>query len=558
MDAKRVVLMPTPAAIADHAAQRAAAARVRSPAARQRQALHQTLVDAMTALQSAHGLSLSGAAERLIEMIQFGQASPSVRTAAQLAARGGVCPSRARLIAWAGEAAKGNTDALAGRYKGRQRRVHGWETRAAHLYANPAQPACATVAHWLRTEGWTTATDHAVRRFLKALPSHAAETSKARVGAHFYAQNIRPHVARDATVLDVGFVYEGDGHTCDVYVQHPRTGKAWRPELTVWLDVRSGYVVGWYLSEAESAHTTLYALSAALHNHRHVPAALHVDPGSGFVNRLMTGKGAGFCARLSIEVIKTIPGNARGKGRIEGWFRHFEERCGKRFETFCGHSRTDDALRRLADNVKRGTLVLPTLLQFRDAVAEYVAIYNNTVQRNQGASPAALWAGLERTAVELPAESLIRPRDVRTVQRWSVSLNGRQYRANDLAAHEGRSVQVEFDLHDESRVWIFDSAGQPVCQAELTTKRPWLESSRIEDLQQNRKRGQQRRLQAKLDEAEARSRPVIDHVATLDALDALAAPAPVVPPKTSGAGAVTPAPDAGPGDVSLDLYRTDY
>lgn len=565
MDARRIVVMPTPAALAAHDADSRASRQAPTPEAAKRLAVHRLLVDAMTALRTEHGLSMSAAADRLIELVQTGRASPTLRNAARMAARGGkACPSRARLIAWAGGAARGDTSVLAGRYKGRQRAVHGWETRAAHLYANPSRPACSTVAHWLRAEGWATATDHAVRRYLKTLPSNLAETSTRRLGPHFYAQNVRPHVVRDATVLDVGLIYEGDGHTCDVYVQHPRTGKAWRPELTVWIDVRSGYVVGWYLSEAESAHTTLYALSAALHAHQHVPAALHVDPGSGFVNRIMSGEGVGFCARLSIQVIKTIPGNAKGKGRIEGWFGRFEERCGKRFATYCGHARTDDALRRLADNVKSGALTLPTLRQYRDAVAEYVQLYNATPQRNQGASPEALWARLVPTAVELPPEALIRPRETRTVQRWGVSVHGRLYRAPELAAHEGREVQVEYDLHDDAQVWIYDSAGRPACQASLAEKRPWLEASRIEDLQQNRKRGQQRRLQARLDEVEARARPVLDHTATIDAITALEdqadrAQAALPPPtKTSGAGAATPAPDAGPGDVPLDLYRTDY
>ena len=557
MDGRRVVVMPTPAAIAEHAAQRAAAARAPSAKSAKRLALHQVLVDAMAGLRAEHGLTKSAAADLLIAMIDSGQASPSVRTAARMAARKGACPARGRLIAWAGYAEQGDAGALAGLYKGRARKLHGWEARAAHLYASPGRPAYATVAHWLRVEGWSTATYHAVRKYLQTLPSHLAETSKSRVGSHFYAQNIRPHVVRDATVLDVGFIYEGDGHTCDVYVQHPRTGKPWRPELTVWLDVRSGYVVGWYLSEAESAHTTLYALSWALHAHQHVPAALHVDPGSGFVNRIMSGEGVGFCARLSIQVMKTIPGNARGKGRVEGWFRHFEERCGKRFSTYCGHARTDDVLRRLSANIARGKIALPTLPQYRDAVAAYVETYNATPQRNQGASPAELWAQLERTAVELPADALIRPRESRTVQRWGVAIHGRLYRASELAAHEGRQVQVEYDLHDDARVWIFDSAGRPVCQAGLTEKRPWLEATRIEDLQQQRKRGQQQRLQARLDEVEARARPVIDHVTALDSLAELEAPSPA-PPKTPGAGVPPPAPDAGPGTVSLDLYRTDY
>lgn len=532
--------------------------------AQQRFAWRRTLTDALAAIEAERLVSRTAAAELLIDLLHADRAPKDVAAAAQGLARRGKKgeppkkgPSKSSLLRFAAERSLNGEQGLADKHAGRVRRARAWDARAAHLYARPSRPSYATVAGWLRGEGFADASDHAVRRYLKSLPSHQTETAPARVGRHYYNQNIRPHVVRDSTVLPVGLIYEGDGHTCDLYVQHPRTGKPWRPELTVWIDVRSHYIVGWYLSEAESAHTTLYALSWAVHQHAHVPALLHVDPGSGFINKMITGEAAGFCQLLSMEVQATIPGNAKGKGLIEGQFRVFRDRCDKQFPSYCGKDRTDDALRRLQANIASGKIKLPTLLQYRDAVAAYVDAHNARRQPKLGASPAELWATLECTPTHLPPETLVRPRETRTVRRWGVSLHDRLYRHNDLAAHEGREVIVGYDLHDASQVWIVDGAGRPVCQAPLVEAQPWLPASRIEDLQQIRKRGQQRRLQARLDEVEARARPVIDHVTIIDDLDALAAPAPALP-KTPGAGAPTPAPDAGPGDVPLDLYRTDY
>ena len=120
-------------------------------------------------------------------------------------------------------------------------------------------------------------------------------------GQHYYRQNLTPYVVRDTSALPVGFIYEGDGHTCDVHIAHPQTGKATRPELTVWLDVRSHYCVGWWLSDAERASDTLFSLSHAIVSHDHVPIMIHVDPGSGYKNKLIQGEAVSYCERLSIE-----------------------------------------------------------------------------------------------------------------------------------------------------------------------------------------------------------------------------------------------------------------
>jgi putative transposase len=417
--------------------------------------------------------------------------------------------SVASFARWARAYKAGGILALAPKHKGRERKESGWETRALALFQQPTRPSYSTVALWLREEGHADASDTRVRRFLKRMPSNQAETSPRRVGRHHYSQNIRPHVVRDTTQIPVGFIYEGDGHTCDVYVAHPITGRSYRPELTVWLDIRSHYVVGWWLSESESSETTLFSLSHALIAHNHTPAYAHTDPGSGFKSRLITDEVYGFLARFQISPIFALPGNAKGKGLTEGWFRWFEERCGKRFETYCGHERTDDALRRMQQKLQRGELELPTFEQYADAVRSYIESSNRAVQESLGdRSPADVWAQLERVELETPAAAVVRPRVTRIVKRWGVSLQNRLYRSADLAALEGREVVVEYSLHDDARVAIHER-GLFVCEAPLIDKKPWLPASRIEEGQQRRLAGQRSRLEARLAEAEARSRAPI-------------------------------------------------
>lgn len=472
--------------------------------------------------------------------------------------RSGQCPDRATLYRWDQRYTAylaGQMAAAAPQQRGRQRRVYGWEARAIHLWQQPTKPAMSTVAYWLRGEGHDSATDSRVRRYLKSLPAQVGAQSPTRMGQHYHRQNLRPYVLRDSTVLPVGFVYQGDGHTCDVYVAHPATGKPWRPEFTPWLDVRSHYCVGWWLSEAESAITTLYSLSHALLHHDHVPALIHVDPGSGFKNRMMNGTGndavTGYLDVMSIEFMAALPGNAKGKGLVEGFFHIFEERCGKRFNTYCGHVRTDDYLRHLSAKVKRGQIKLPTLGQYRDAIAAYIDRYNNTYQDALGGTPAELWAQLERTPVEVGPSAIVRPRQQRTVRRGGVSLDKRLYRHPALADHLGATVVIEYDLHDDATVVIRDAQDRFICEAYQVERKPWMEASRIEQAARQRKEGQIRRKQRDIEEIEARAGFAIEgQRARLEAIEQLAEPLHMPEEDT---------PDADPsGAPEIDPFDLNY
>jgi putative transposase len=439
--------------------------------------------------------------------------------------------SAATLERWTRAYQDGGLLSLAPKNKGRQRQSRGWEARAAALFASGQHRYYATVALMLQQEGWDEASEHLVRRYLQSLPSNAAETSPKRLGAHYHRQNVRPHVVRDSNVLPVGFVYTGDGHCCDQYVAHPVTGEPFRPELTPWIDVRSHKVVSWWASEAESAQTTLFSLSQALIGEDHAPAFVHTDPGSGFKALLITDEVTGFLARFSIQAMFALPGNARGKGLVEGWFRWYEERCGKRFDTYCGKDRTDDALRRLKVRIARGELQLPTWSQWLAAVREYVRAYNAAPQDSlDGKSPDELWAQLERVPLETPAAAVVRPRETRTVRRWGVSLHNRLYRCAELQAFETREVIVEYCLQDDGRVWIHDLKGRYVAEALLVEKTPWLPASRIEEAQQKRKAGQLERLQARMDEVDARARaPITTTAQAARCLTDLTQPLPEAP-----------------------------
>lgn len=106
----------------------------------------------------------------------------------------------------------------------------------------------------------------------------------------------------------------------------------YRPELTVFIDIKSSYIAGWWLSEAESTVSTMFAMSHAMRMHNHVPAWVYVDRGPGYRAKLLSEEGTGFYARFDIGLIGALPGNPHGKGWIERFFRTVRDKHDKRLD----------------------------------------------------------------------------------------------------------------------------------------------------------------------------------------------------------------------------------
>lgn len=428
-------------------------------------------------------------------------------------------PSDATLNRWVSAFQEGGLNALLPQYNGRPRGTYGWEARASFLFQSPSRPGFHTVADWLRDEGFDNATNSRVRRYLKSLPSNQAETSPKRLGRHTYDQTIKPHHRRDYSDLAVGEAMVSDGHCIKAVVYHPTTGDLFRPEVTPILDVKSNYCYGFWIAEAESSMDTVYALSSVMARYDQVPAWFISDPGPGFDNI----RTASLFDRLGITHSKTLPGNARGKGFGEGFFHILTERFSKRFDTFCGDDRVDDALARMRTKVKRGELVPPTFDQFKDALEQYRVRYNAKPQPHSvkllGKSPNDMMGQLKHNPLGIPVEDLLRPDFSATVRKWEVRFRNRFYRAKELAAYEGREVRGQYDENDESRVWVRDEKGRLICIAHLHAKTAFAKENVAADVRAKSLAAKVRRLQHHIDEATSRHRAPISTAGVIDALE---------------------------------------
>jgi putative transposase len=441
------------------------------------------------------------------------------------------CPHRATLYRWDEKYAKhlqGREAEAAPQHQGRKRKDYGWELRALALYHIPSKPTSGAVAEQLRDEGFDSATNDRVRRFLQTMPATLGPQSPHRVGKHYHDLNRGRYVRRNTDCLDVGEVYTMDGHTVDVYLAHPISGGIWRPELTVVECVKSRFIPGWYLSEAESTHSSMLALSHAMLGHDHVPAWMHVDNGSGFKAKAMSDEAVGFYARFSIQPMFSIPGNSKGRGHIERLFRTIRDKHDKLFMGgmfYCGDDMAPEINRRLHDQLKQGKRALPTLAQYRDSLARFLERYCNTKHSAHGRTPADVWDELERVPLEVPADATVRERTTRTIRRAAIELHKRVYSHTDLALYNDRVLPVEYSIHDDAHVYVYDEQDRLVCVAELVTKADYLPASRLEEQRQRRKEGQLKRLQKKVAEVEAQHGNAITHDQQMEQIAALLEPA---------------------------------
>lgn len=512
------------------------------------------------------GVSQRNAIANVLAHIESGLYAESYLNTAAVLGRKNQPPKRATIARWLKLYTDNGKVGLLDNYTGRVRKVQGWEAVAMRLYNIPSKPSYAAVARKLREEyQFADASDSAVRRYLKSLPAEMGELSPARMGRKLYNNTQRHYIHRTTENLRVGDLYQGDGHTLDVYLEHPVTGDIWRAELTVWMDIRSRYIVGWYISNAESAIDTIRCLTSALTTHNHVPPILYVDNGSGYKSKMMSDEATGFYQRLNMECIFAIPGNAKAKGQIERWFRTMERDCNVWFgDAFCGENMAKDVSTKFVNDCKRGIRKPPSLMEWCDVFTQWLDKYHNRPHPElKNTTPAELWTELDnvRNPVHMEALELLRPQKRCKVVRGKVRLDNREYKHVELVSYNRHDVIVEYDLHTDAKVTVRTAKGELICDATLVAKSEYIPTSRIEEARKKAAVAAVKRLEKKADEKRLRAGMVIDHTDTLAALGEMADEAPAITDEADDDFEIdyslTPGSDQDDDDLDLNLEGDD-
>lgn len=460
-------------------------------------------------------------ARNLLARIQAGVAPAEALHAAALLPRGLSEANVRRLIE---KARKGGLKALLPGARGKRRVARDWDVRARVLWNHPAKRTYAAIAMQLCDEGFAGVTAVQVARYLESLPAHVgSQNAIQRIGPHLYKQTREKYQKRHLDDVLVGEIYAGDGHTVDCYVAHPNTGGLFRPELTVFIDVKTRYVAGWYFSESETKESTLYALGHALRKHNHVPGWLYLDHGAGYRAQMLSDTDTGFFKKFGIATTAAIPGNPRGKGWIESFFHTVRDRHDKFFFdgwTYCGDDMAKETNRRLHVEIKNGKRKLPSAAEYKASFAAWLERYHATPHSSlDGRTPGEAWAGLQAVPLHMDMDAVMRPRALRKVRQRTVELDKRRYFHEVLIAYDGRHVHVEYDLENDAKVWVRDETGRLICEAPLDSVVGVLPISRLEEQRDVRLKATLKRKQLHIDEALRRREDPITHESQLKALE---------------------------------------
>lgn len=468
------------------------------------------------------GLSARRAIELMLTRHELGQLHPHTVLALKACAKAGRnAPTRNPIFEWRKTIQDGGSRVdLIEQHKGKVTNAQpAWWGPALEYFNNPSKPDMSAVWRRLTEVDGFACTYEQVRGYLSSVPAMVGRNSPARIGRNLYRLTEKAYMKRTTQNALPGDVYVADGYRADVYLAHPVTGKLFRPELTVAIDLRSRMVVGWRADEHEGTTAVQNMWAEAFTRHRHVPLFLYVDNGSGYKNKLMSDDVVGFYNRAGVQqIIHAIPGNPHGKGWIEKFFRTVKDDFLKLWmpQFYCGTDAAPEALNHTVSEVRAGRLQLPSLAQFTDAFNAWIGRYVlRPHPEDASRSKASIWAELVPIAPAGDVSELKRQAVLLTVRRGMLHHGKwRSYKHPDLLAYNGQELLLEYDLMDNAVAVVRTPAGRWVCDAQLVTAIDAIDTTRLEEKRTNRAADAIKRLEEKIAEQRARAGLVIDVDAT--------------------------------------------
>ncbi|EPR9349415.1 Mu transposase C-terminal domain-containing protein [Serratia marcescens] len=346
---------------------------------------------------------------------------------------------------------------------------------------------------------------------------------------------------RDWAQMPVNGIWISDGKSMDMKVAHPIHGRPFTPELTMVIDGRTRFVVGWSLSLSENAMGVADAYRFGM-KHFGKPLFVYSDNGGGQKNKMLDADITGIFPRLGIEHMTGIPGNPQARGIIERLNAVIPERIAKRTMTYNGRSVDPNAARiqgknliSLSDALRNGNELttqqqrtfrdLPSWQWLMDAVQDEIDNYNNHHEHSElpkvdgtHMTPAAYRAQVlqqEGDEIEYITEGELRemfmPEVERVAQRGWVSVGNNQYFSKDLIEVDRQSVRVGMDIHDPEAVIIRQMDGTYVCTAIWNgNSHSPVPQSRVEQAKEKRAKRMIKRAGKIIQDANDELRPVLE------------------------------------------------
>lgn len=267
-----------------------------------------------------------------------------------------------------------------------------------------------------------------------------------------YESLCMPKVKRDYSHLLAMEEIVGDGHIYDLFVEW--SGRAVRPQLSAWVDLKSRKIVGWCVTVQTNSETIGLALRHAILTNG-LPGRIYVDNGKDYLSNYIED----VCQRLDIGIRNCIPKTPRSKA-IERLFRTVHDHFTLHLPGYCGNKPEN----RPPDFNEKKLLKAGKLLSMEEFVnrwAAWVEEYNNTVHSELKETPADTFAASPhvRPGKVNPRDLdiLLMKREQVKVHAGYITLLGREYWSHniELGRLVGEWVQVWYDFNRMGEVLIW-------------------------------------------------------------------------------------------------------
>ncbi|WP_272537046.1 MULTISPECIES: Mu transposase C-terminal domain-containing protein [unclassified Providencia] len=385
---------------------------------------------------------------------------------------------------------------------------------------------------------------YAVRRVMDKLPKR--ERARGRVTGSA-ARALETYQKRDWSQMPVNGCWISDGKSMNMKVAHPIHGRPFTPELTLVLDGRTRFLVGWSLDLSENVIAVASAYRHGMKYHGK-PLFTYSDNGGGEKNKTLDADTTGIFPRLGIKHMTGIPGNPQARGIIERLNAVIPHNVAERFKTYNGRGadkehvritsrRIESAVKAIENNkelnsIQKGALAkLPSWQQLLDAIEVEVQRYNYEHQHSElpkrngrHLTPAAYREEVLATEgdeieylTEIELREMFMPEVIRKAQRGWIEFNNNEYFAEDLILVDGDEVRVAYDIHDAKEVIIRKLDGTYVCTAIWNgNKVAAVPTTQMDKAIEDRRKRRMTRVEDKIREIEAEARPLIDTKPTPD------------------------------------------
>lgn len=441
--------------------------------------------------------------------------------------------SERTLKRWAGDYAKYGYMGLVPESPNKEMQVPTWATEFLKIYRKPSKPSINWTLEFMEYVGAEQIPSYdQARRFVKNFSRLDIERGR-KSPQELRSQ--RAFVRRSNDGFMPMDIVQMDGHSLKGKVNHPIHGRPFIPEVCFSVDNVTKMQVGWSAGLAESAQTVGDCVRHTLtlndkKPYGGIPLFFYTDGGSGNKSIELTDDITGVFERVGTTHKTGRPKNPQGRGGIEA-FNKNAINWAKLMETFRGKSMSGDAERSVylamdKDVREKGKSDIPMeWMEFLDFMDQFQVWYNyyhkhsslpkivdSKTGRKRHMTPAERWQQYLDQGWRpeiLPEEELIslkRPRIEKQTRNNEVSIGTNIYfdRSKNLEHYHGMLMIVEYDVHDASRVWVYDHNERLVAIPEWNAnKKAFFPVSMKEQALEKRGKGRMKRALKKVDEIQA-------------------------------------------------------